>query len=78
MNMVESMFQRFSSALPLAAETNERFAVGSAGSLFQSVRRTMRFPKSGSVTILLVPVRFPTLGIDDGIWAILESVREQL
>src|SRR5580704_3803170 len=78
MNRVESRFQRFSSALPLAAETNERFSAGCPGSVFQSVMRTMRFPKSGSVTIVLAPTRFPTLGMDEGIWTISKSVREQL
>jgi hypothetical protein len=78
MNIVESVFQRFSSALPLEADTNERFTAGVPGSVFQSVIRAMRLPKSGSVTTVFAPRRFPTFGICDGICTTAESVREQL
>src|ERR1700688_3255962 len=76
-NRVESEFQTLMSALPLPEETYVRFLKVEFGLVFESVTRTIRLPKLGSVTTVFAPRRLPTLGGVSGNWAMLRSVREQ-
>src|SRR5579863_8892402 len=74
---VESRFQIFSSALPLDVVSKVRFTSVALSDVRASVIRTIRFPKSGSLTIVFAPTSLPTFGNGEGMGTMSRSVREQ-